>query len=271
MKQIIKLLTTALILIMFPFSIIALTDNQNEVEQSYNTETENETEYETELPDDTGETLITSKTYIVSKTNGLTVRANSSSSSTALGTLDKGDMVALIEAGEYWYTTKYRGKTAYVSASSTYTYLYQMETGGDAVEATIAAGEKYLGTPYVYGATRLHSGNGTLISGFTDTEFDCSSLMQYMFYYGAGINLQMNTRTQVLQGTYVAKADLQRGDLIFFTNSSRYYNTGIERVGHVAIYLGNNYILHTASDHAVIEQISSTRWSYYIEARRIIN
>ena len=44
-------------------------------------------------------------------------------------------------------------------------------------------------------------------------------------------------------------------------------STGIERVGHVAIYLGDNYILHTASDYARIEQISSLRWSYYIETR----
>ena len=38
----------------------------------------------------------------------------------------------------------------------------------------------------------------------------------------------------------------------------------------VGIYFGNNYILHTASDFAVLEPISSLRWSYYISARRII-
>ena len=80
--------------------------------------------------------------------------------------------------------------------------------------------------------------------------------------------LDVNTRTQVKQGTKVKSGDLQRGDLMFFTNASRYYKTGIERVGHVALYLGDNYILHTASDYAKIEQISSTRWSYFLEARR---
>ena len=57
---------------------------------------------------------------------------------------------------------------------------------------------------------------------------------------------------------------------MFFTNASRKNNTGIERVGHVAIYLGGNYILHTASDHAVIEPISATRWSYYITTRDVL-
>ena len=94
--------------------------------------------------------------------------------------------------------------------------------------------------------------------------------MQYMFYHGAGVNLNMTTRTQVKQGSYVSKTDLARGDLIFFTNSQRYNKTGTERIGHVALYLGENYILHTATDYAVIEQISAKRWSYYIETRRFI-
>ena len=94
--------------------------------------------------------------------------------------------------------------------------------------------------------------------------------MQYMFYKGANKLLQVNTRTQVSQGKKVSKSDLKRGDLMFFTNESRKNNTGIERVGHVALYLGDNYILHTASDYAKIEQISQTRWSYYLSARRMV-
>ena len=94
--------------------------------------------------------------------------------------------------------------------------------------------------------------------------------MQYIFYKGADKLLQVNTRTQIYQGKTVSKANLKRGDLMFFTNASRKNNTGIERVGHVALYLGDNYILHTASDYAKIEQISSTRWGYYIQSQRII-
>ena len=57
---------------------------------------------------------------------------------------------------------------------------------------------------------------------------------------------------------------------MFFTNSTRKDKVGVERIGHVALYLGNNYILHTASDYAKIEQISSTRWSYYIQSQRML-
>ena len=106
--------------------------------------------------------------------------------------------------------------------------------------------------------------------GFDITAFDCSSFMQYVFYYGADEILQVNTRTQVYQGESVEKAAIERGDLLFFTNASRYYNSGVERIGHVALYLGDGYILHTASDHAVAEKISEKRQSYFICARRII-
>ena len=57
---------------------------------------------------------------------------------------------------------------------------------------------------------------------------------------------------------------------MFFTNASRKNNTGVERIGHVAMYLGDNYILHTASDYAKIEKISSTRWGYYIQSQRML-
>jgi cell wall-associated NlpC family hydrolase len=94
--------------------------------------------------------------------------------------------------------------------------------------------------------------------------------MQYIFYKGAGVNLQTTTRTQIKQGTTISKSNIKRGDLIFFTNASRQNNSGIERVGHVALYLGDNYILHTSSDYAKIEQISAARWGYYIQTQRMI-
>ena len=136
------------------------------------------------------------------------------------------------------------------------------------METVLNEGYKLIGVPYVYGAVRLHDGKGNLLSSFTAQKFDCSSLVQYVFYKGANTLLQVTTRTQVKQGTFVPKSELKRGDCIYFTNAERQHKTGVERGGHVAIYLGDNYILHTASDYARIEKMSSTRWGYYIEARR---
>lgn len=207
--------------------------------------------------------------YIRCTSDSVNIRSGAGTEYSVLGSAEKGTSYAVLGKTGNWYKTYYRGKTAYIYAS--YASVFTLEKTSDAeTEAVITEGYKLIGVPYVYGAIRVHNGKGKLLSGFTAQKFDCSSLVQYVFYKGAGKLLDMNTRTQIKQGKYVHPNDLQRGDCIFFTNEDRQYNTGIERVGHVAIYLGNNYILHTASDYARIEKMSSQRWSFYIEARRFL-
>ncbi len=207
--------------------------------------------------------------YIRCTGNGVNIRSGAGTSYSTLGTAEKNTTYAVVGQSGNWYQTYYRGKTAYIYAS--YTAVFEMEESkNDEVEDVIAQGYKLIGVPYVYGAVRFHDGKGKLLAGFSAQKFDCSSLIQYIFYQGAGTILDVNTRTQIKQGKYVKPSELQRGDCIFFTNESRQHLTGIERVGHVALYLGDNYILHTASDYARIEQISQTRWNYYIEARRFV-
>ena len=208
--------------------------------------------------------------YIYVRTDSLNVRKGAGTGYASLGTVDSGDMLHLVKKRGDWYETRYRSTTAYISANAAYTTVAYLEKGSEAVERVIAEGLELLGVPYVYGAVRLHDGKGNLLKGFTVTKFDCSSLMQYIFYKGAGILLDVTTRTQVRQGTPVAWKDIRRGDLLFYTNAQRYHKTGVERIGHVALYLGDNYILHTASDYAVIEQMSETRKSYFITARRLL-
>ena len=207
--------------------------------------------------------------YIRCTGNGVNIRSGAGTDFATLGRAEKGENYAVVGKTGSWYKTYYRGKTAYIYAS--YAAVLSIEqSDNEKVESVIEEGYKLLGVPYVYGAVRFHDGKGKLLGGFSAQKFDCSSLVQYVFYKGAGKLLQVNTRTQVKQGEYIAKKDLQRGDCIFFTNESRKHLSGIERIGHVAIYLGDNYILHTASDFARIEKISSTRWSHYVEARRFV-
>ena len=239
---------------------------ETDIEAETEAETETETEAETEAEEEAAAQTVT---YVKVMADGVNVRSGAGTSYSVRGSAEEDTLYSY--EGEYngWYKIGYRNGYAYISAK--YAVLTELTAGDDEqVERVIAVGAQLLGTPYVYGAVRCHDGKGNKLSGFTVTQFDCSSLMQYIFYVGADVLLDVTTRTQVLQGTTVARSDLRRGDLIFFTNSSRYNKTGIERIGHVALYLGDNYILHTASDYAKIEQISSVRWSYYIQAQRMI-
>lgn len=208
------------------------------------------------------------KLYIRSNANALRVRSKNSLSSTVLGTLDKNDMLNYKGTDGSFYVTEFKEQTAYVYSDMC--TLVEMSTESDKIESAIDLGAKLLGHPYVWGSQRYHWGNGVLNKNFKAGEFDCSALVQYVYYKSCGVILDVTSRAQSLNGTAVKKADLKRGDLMFFTNASRINKTGIERIGHVGIYFGDNYILHTASDHAVIEPISSLRWSYYVTARRVV-
>lgn len=207
--------------------------------------------------------------YLSVTTDGVNIRSGAGTGYSVRGQAEKSSLYALTEKVGDWYKTGYRNKAGYISGN--YCTLVNMyPSGNKQIEAVIEEGTKLLGTPYVYGAVRLHDGRGNFYRSFNINEFDCSSLMQYIFYKGAGMLLNVNTRTQVYQGAEVSKENIERGDLLFFTNDSRKNNKGVERIGHVALYLGGNYILHTASDYAKIEQISAKRWIYFVRAQRIL-
>lgn len=207
---------------------------------------------------------------VESLTNGLNLRSGPGASYASVGNINKGDMVAYVKKSGSWYQTVYKQKTAYISADTKYTRLAYFEKSSARVEKVLEIGKTLMGFPYDFGAQRLHWGNGVLNANFTGLTYDCSSLVQYAFYKGASVNLAATSREQSLQGKTVSKSNLKRGDVMFFTNESRYYLTGTERIGHVAIYIGNNYILHTASDYAVMEPISDKRWSYFITAKNYL-
>ena len=218
---------------------------------------------------DTVKPTVSQPQYIRCTGDNVNLRAGAGTDYAVVGQAEKGETYAVIGKTGKWYKTYYRNKTVYFYAS--YASVFTLEkSDNEKAERVIEEGYKLIGTPYVYGAARFHDGNGKLLGGFSVHKFDCSSLIQYIFYKGANKLLQVNTRTQVRQGKYVKPSDLQRGDCIFFTNESRQHLTGIERVGHVALYLGGEYILHTSSDYARIEKMTATRWNYYIEARRFV-
>ena len=221
-----------------------------------------------EFEEETEEEQKRKKQYIVSTTNGLRVRTKPSGTASVIGSLDKNDALLLVCTEGNYYKTVFKEKTAYVHSG--YCAVLEVEASNDEVEKAIDIGCSLMGYPYVWGSQRYHWGNGKLNKNFVAGKFDCSALVQYIYYHSSKVILDVNTRTQVYNGTEVKKEDLSRGDLMFFTNASRINKKGVERIGHVGIYFGNNYILHTASDHAVIEPISSLRWSYYITARRVV-
>jgi len=83
-----------------------------------------------------------------------------------------------------------------------------------------------LGVAYRYGGTDPRG-------------FDCSGLVQYS-YAKAGLKLPRTAQDIFRTSQLVNPGDLQAGDLVFFTISSK-------KIAHVGIYAGNKRFIHAPS------------------------
>jgi len=107
--------------------------------------------------------------------------------------------------------------------------------------AAIAFAKAQVGKSYVWGA----AGPNT---------FDCSGLTMRA-YEAAGVNITRTTRTQyawaVKNARVVDLADAQPGDLIYYTSDPT--KTDIQAIYHVAMYLGDDTIVHAPKPGDVVK------------------
>lgn len=97
------------------------------------------------------------------------------------------------------------------------------------------------------------------------TGFDCSGFMQHIFRKAFAVNLPRTSAEQARVGTYVARSDLQPGDMVFF-------RTHGSRISHVGMYVGNNRFIHAPRTGKRIEivSLSNKYWNArYATARRV--
>ena len=119
-------------------------------------------------------------------------------------------------------------------------------------QAIVVEAQKYLGTPYVYG-------------GASPSGFDCSGLVYYVLKT-LGYSPNRTPEAQYAQGTYVSKANLLPGDIVFFSGNG-------STITHVGIYAGNGQFIHSPNSRSTVSYASLTSgyWSeHYYGARRVI-
>ncbi|MFJ7727605.1 NlpC/P60 family protein [Neobacillus sp. NPDC097160] len=100
-------------------------------------------------------------------------------------------------------------------------------------------------------------------------KFSCASFLMYIFEKN-GVDLATyNEDYMMQQGTYVARDQLQKGDLLFFRSKT----TGTDP-DHVAMYIGDNKVIHMADpqQNIVISDLDSKPYykDNYVTARRVL-
>ena len=202
------------------------------------------------------------------KGNYVRLRSGAGTSYSILGTYNNGTPLTITGTNGSWYAVTINGKSGYMSstyvavgaaapAASTPATGTATPASGNTASTTgdviVATAKQYLGYPYVYG-------------GMSPSGFDCSGFVNYVYKLNGYSMNRVAKDIYYNNGTYVEKANLQPGDLVFFSNSSEY-------VGHVGIYIGGGQMIHASTSRTGVI-ISDLNSSYYIEhyvgAKRII-
>ncbi|KAF6574417.1 C40 family peptidase [Paenibacillus sp. SEL3] len=201
--------------------------------------------------------IVSSNDFFTTVLSGVNLRSkpDSSGASPSLRLIPANEKVHVIrEINALWLEVRTKDNlTGYISAKpkySDYTSSSLVERQGDEL---IAYGEKFLGTPYEFGAA----------SGQTST-FDCSSFVGEVFRHTLSIDLPRVSYDQAKEGQKVGLNELRKGDLLFFSARDL-------EIGHVAIYAGNNKLLHTFSkERGVHFDTLDGKWqNRFVTARRL--
>lgn len=200
------------------------------------------------------------------------LRREPSTDSTIVTTLIKNTDVKVTGEVEDWYKVKFNDYSGYIhkellsdskveatnrgtsnreKAISNVSNNKVSELGSEIVSYA----KQYLGCPYVYGAAGSQS-------------FDCSGFTMYVYKH-FGYSLSHSATAQSKVGTYVAKEDLQPGDLVFFLD----YET-MDGIGHCGIYIGDGEFIHASSGSGYCVKtstlLSGSYYNRYATARRLI-
>jgi cell wall-associated NlpC family hydrolase len=135
-------------------------------------------------------------------------------------------------------TTKHRSS----HRSSTRTKQTSNETpaasSGSRGARALAFARSQIGKPYRYASAGPNA-------------YDCSGLT-YASWKSVGVSLPRSSRSQYGVGSYVAKSNLQLGDLVFFYSP----------ISHVALYAGNGTVIHAPHPGESVQYIKMSYMPY---------
>lgn len=211
--------------------------------------------------DNTAEVSAAEVKYIVN-TDDLNVRLEANSNSSILTVLDKGTVVTvtgkkgnyreiIVPSSEGASSLFDRTETAYVyskyvTKGTTLPTTVSASTSGSSSKGqqVVNYAKKFVGNPYRWGGTSLTKGA------------DCSGFVQSVYKH-FGKKLPRTSSSQRKAGTKVSSLKKAKaGDIICYS-------------GHVAIYMGNNKIVHASTRKTGIKISNNAAYRKIVSIRRI--
>ena len=176
----------------------------------------------------------------------LNIRVKKSTKAKKITTLKKGARVTLLSNNSKWVAVKVKGRVGYTQGQ----YI-GVANGGTASDTTMSKGERvvnyakrFLGNPYRWGGTSLTRGA------------DCSGYVMSVYRH-FGKSLPHSSYAQRNVGRRVSSLSKAKpGDIICYS-------------GHVAIYMGNNRVIHASNPRDGIKITKGAAYRSIVTIRRI--
>ncbi len=158
--------------------------------------------------------------YVTIEDGEITTFSDTSASATE-SAAEEEEAVFFEDPDEYYGTSEESESTSKSTTSSS-------SSDSSVGESIVSYASEFLGNSYVYGGTSLTDG------------CDCSGFVQSV-YANFDIDVSRTAEEQAASGTAVDTDDLQVGDLLFYSSDG-------ETIDHVAIYTGDNTIIHASNE-----------------------
>ena len=175
----------------------------------------------------------------------LSIRSGKSKSAPTITKVAKGSKVQVLSTGTQWVKVKVGNTIGYTQGKNIKTQYGTASDNSSKGSSVVAYAKRFLGNPYVYGGSSLTHGT------------DCSGFVMSVYrHFGKSLPHSSYALRSVGRRVSGGIRNARPGDIICYS-------------GHVAIYMGNNRIIHASNPSTGICIRNNASYRSIVAIRRI--